>query len=58
MLVYSFHGLLQIELDYVKKVWNNHTIRNSREAEYPGVKPDLFLYTLEVTEGKKNKRKK
>ena len=29
----------------------NHTIRNSREAESPGGKPDALFYTTEVTGG-------
>ena len=50
-LFYSFHGLLQTELDDVKRMWNNHTIRNSREAESLGGKPDVLFYRPEVTGG-------
>ena len=40
-LYFTFSGLLQQELD----MWNNHCIRNSREAEYPGGNPDVLYYT-------------
>ena len=33
-------------------MWNNHTIRNSREAESTGGKPDVLFYTPEATGGK------
>ena len=52
MLVFFFDGLLQTELDDMKRMWNNHTIRNSREAESPGGKPDVLFYTPEATGGK------
>ena len=32
-------------------MWNNHTIRNSREAESSGGKSDVLFYTPEVTGG-------
>ena len=50
-LFFSFHGLLQTELDDVKRMWNNHTIRNSREAESPGGKPEVLFYTPEAPGG-------
>ena len=40
-LYFTFSGLLQQELD----MWNNHCIRNSREAECPGGNPDVLYYT-------------
>ena len=33
-------------------MWSNHTIRNSREAESTGGKPDVLFYTPEATGGK------
>ena len=42
---------MQTELDDVKSMWSNHTIRNSREAGSSGGKPDVFFYTPEVTGG-------
>ena len=50
-LFFSFHGLLQTDLDDMKRMWNNHTIRNSREAESPGGKQDVLFYTSEATGG-------
>ena len=50
-LFFFFHGLLQTDLDDMKRMWNNHTIRNSREAESPGGKPDVLFYTTEATGG-------
>ena len=44
-LYLTFSGLLQQELDETKSMWNNHCIRNSREAECPGGKPDVLYYT-------------
>ena len=50
-LLFFFNGLLQTDLDDMKRMWNNHTIRNSREAESPGGKPDVLFYTTEATGG-------
>ena len=44
-LYLTFSGLLQQELDEIKSMWNNHSIRNSREAECSGGKPDVLYYT-------------
>ena len=33
------------------RMCNNHTIRNSREAESPGAKPDVLFYTQEAAGG-------
>ena len=32
-------------------MWSNRIIRNSREAEFPGGKPDVLFYTPEATAG-------
>ena len=37
-----FTGILQIELDNIKEMWNSHRIRNSRNAKYPGGRPDIL----------------
>ena len=44
-LYLTFSGLLQQELDEIKNMWNNHCIRNSREAECPRGKADVLYYT-------------
>ena len=44
-LYLTFSGLLQQELDEIKSMWNNHSIRNSREAECSRGKPDVLYYT-------------
>ena len=44
-LYLTFSGLLQQELDEIKSMWNNPCIRNSREAECRGGKPDVVYYT-------------
>ena len=44
-LYFTFSGLLQQKLDEIKGMWNNPCIRNSREAECLGGKPDVLYYT-------------
>ena len=41
---FCFSGILLKELDNIKEMWNNHRIRNSRNAEYPGGRPDVMSY--------------
>ena len=41
----TFSGMLQQELDEIKSMWNYHRLRNSREAECPGGKPDVLYHT-------------
>ena len=41
---FCFTGILQIELDNIKEMWNNHRIRNSRNAKYPGGRPDILYF--------------
>lgn len=55
-MFFSFHGILQSELDDVKRMWNNHTIRNSREAETPGGKPDVLFYAPDLTGGENRQK--
>ena len=41
---FCFSGILQSELDNIKEKWNNHHIRNSKNAECPGGKPDVLYF--------------
>ena len=41
---FCFTGILQIELNNIKGVWKNHCIRNSRNAKYPGGRPDILYF--------------
>ena len=34
----------QSELDNIKEMWNNHRIRNSINAEYPGGRLDIRYF--------------
>ena len=54
-LYFTFSGLLQQELDEIKSMWNNHCIRNSREAECSGGKPDVLYYTPSQSGGIESK---
>ena len=41
---FCFSGILQSELDNIKEKWNNHHIRNSKNAECAGGKPDVLYF--------------
>ena len=43
---FCFSGILQSELDNIKEKWNNHHIRNSKNAECAGEKPDVLYFNL------------
>ena len=42
---FCFSGILQSELDNSKEMWNNRYIRNSRNTECPGGRPDVPYFT-------------
>ena len=41
---FCFSVILQSELDNIKEMWNNHRIRNSRNAESPWGIPDILYF--------------
>ena len=41
---FCFSGILQSELDNIKEMQNNHRIRNNRNAECPGGRPDVLYF--------------
>ena len=41
---FCFSGILQSELDNIKEMWNNHHIRNSRNKECPGGRPNVLHF--------------
>ena len=41
---FCFSGILPKELDNIKEMWNIHCIRNSRNAECPGGRPDVLNF--------------
>ena len=47
-LKFCFSGLLESELDNIKEMWNNNRIRNSRNAEHRGGRPDVLYFNLAV----------
>ena len=52
-LRFSFMSLLQSELDETRELWNNHSIREVQNSEYPAGHPDA-LYHLPPTPDAKN----
>ena len=51
-LRFCFLGILQEELDETGRLWINHFVRKSRNAECPGGPPDVFLYTPSLVGGR------
>ena len=41
---FCFSGMLQNELDNIKEMWSNYGIRNSRNAECSGGRPDVLCF--------------
>ena len=41
---FYFSGILQNELDNIKEMWSNYRIRNSRNAECLGGRPDVLCF--------------
>ena len=48
---FCFIELIQIELDKVKDMWNNHKIRPVRNGERPSGKPNVLYIALNLTGG-------
>ena len=44
---FCFMGLIQEELDEVKRLWNKHYIRQTWNAECPAGRPDVMYFTPE-----------
>ena len=51
-LRFCFLGILQEELDETRRLWNNHFVRKSRNAECPGGRPDVLFYTPSLVGGR------
>ena len=51
-LRFCFLGILQEELDETRRLWNNHFVRESRNAECPGGRPDALFYTPSLVGGR------
>ena len=43
---------MQEELDETQRLWNNHFIIKSRNAEFTGVRPDVLFYTPSLVRGR------
>ena len=50
-LRYCFLGIIQSELDETAGLWNSHRIREVRNAECPGGRPDVLYYACELVSG-------
>ncbi|XP_052097289.1 uncharacterized protein LOC127732248 [Mytilus californianus] len=48
-LHFCFTGLIQKDLNHCRQDWNQHKIRQTRQAESPGGKPDLLYYIPELS---------
>ena len=44
-LRFCYIGLIQTELDETRALWNNHRIRQTRNAECPGGRPDMIYFS-------------
>ena len=51
-LRFCFLGILQEELDETRRLWNNHFVRKSRNAECPEGRPDVLFYTPSLVGGR------
>ena len=51
-LRFCFLGILQEELDETRRLWNNHFVRKSRNAECLEGRPDVLFYTPSFVEGR------
>ena len=47
-LRFCFIGLIQTELDETAKLWNNHSIRKSKNSECPPGKPNVLFFSPEI----------
>ena len=54
-LKFCFSGILQNELDNTKEMWNNHRIRNSKNAEYPWGRLDVLHFNSAAASATDNK---
>lgn len=50
-LRFCFIPLLQTELDETKRLWNNHYIRKTKNAETPPGRPNVLYFTPHLTQG-------
>ena len=48
---FCFIELIQIELDKVKDMWNNHKIRPVRNGECPSSRPNVLYIAPNLTDG-------
>ena len=49
---FCFLGILQSELDEVNILWNTHRIREVRNSECPGGRPDVLYFSPTLTNGR------
>ena len=55
MFKFLFFGVLQLELDEIKSLWDSHCIHHTRNSNSPGGCPDVLYFTSEglgVTDSK------
>ena len=51
-LRFCFLGILQEELDETRRLWNNHFVRKSQNAECPGGRLYVLFYTPSLVGGR------
>lgn len=50
-LRFCFTGLLQTDLDHTRRLWNNHRIRKTKNAESPPGRPAILYFTPQLSDG-------